>query len=111
MKLCLDGCGQLADPKSANGSRCTGCERVRNRKRNADPKRAAYTGRAYRSLSVAGAQCACCGSRSDLTRDHVTPLDRTGDETSRVIVVICRRCNASKGDGDRCRLIHDQEGA
>lgn len=111
MKLCLEGCGQFADPKSANGSRCTACERARNRTRNADPKRAAYKDPAYRAVPVAGAQCACCGSRSDLTRDHVTPLARTGSgEPSRVIVVLCRRCNASKGDGDRCRLHDRKEG-
>jgi 5-methylcytosine-specific restriction endonuclease McrA len=44
--------------------------------------------------------CMYCGtrfSRSDLTRDHVTPMSRGGLDVWTNVVAACRRCNNHKG--------------
>lgn len=43
-------------------------------------------------------KCVYCGSRADLTRDHVVPKSRGGSDDPSNIVVACRTCNCSKGD-------------
>ncbi len=44
--------------------------------------------------------CMYCGLRfpkSDLTRDHITPLSRGGSDVWTNVVAACRRCNNHKG--------------
>ena len=61
-----------------------------------------YSG-AWRRASSAARKaqpwCSLCGSTTDLTGDHVIPLARGGDPEppAEEIVVLCRRCNSSKG--------------
>lgn len=43
-------------------------------------------------------QCANCKSGLDLTMDHVMPLSKGGSNTIDNIQVLCRACNASKGN-------------
>lgn len=89
LKLCVEpGC-----MRSTMGTRCAECEAMKQARRNADPKRRAYRDPGYRAIPLAGA-CACCGSTSDLTRDHVVPLV-AGD--SGIVQLMCRPCNGSKG--------------
>jgi len=43
-------------------------------------------------------QCVYCGSSTDLTTDHLTPLSRGGNSIADNAVLACKTCNASKGD-------------
>ncbi|MEZ4776087.1 MAG: HNH endonuclease [Bacteroidia bacterium] len=45
-----------------------------------------------------GYQCVYCGSRKQLTLDHVIPRARGGHTTWKNLVTACVRCNAGKGD-------------
>lgn len=43
-------------------------------------------------------ECQYCGTRRDLTIDHVQPSSRGGQHTWQNLVTACKRCNAKKGD-------------
>ena len=43
-------------------------------------------------------QCIYCGSRADLSYDHLIPRIRGGPDIADNVVAACRRCNSSKGD-------------
>ena len=45
-----------------------------------------------------GWTCQYCGSRSNLTVDHVTPRSKGGSSTWENIVAACAPCNRRKGD-------------
>lgn len=45
-----------------------------------------------------GQECQYCGSRRDLTLDHVLPTSRGGAHNWTNVVTACRRCNHRKGD-------------
>src|SRR6185295_6647631 len=66
LKRCID-CGEA---HARAGSRCPGCERAFQARRNAQPKRKAYADPLYRSIPLVG-QCAECGTDVDLTRHHL----------------------------------------
>lgn len=42
--------------------------------------------------------CQYCGSRADLTIDHVHPRSRGGEDTWENLVAACQKCNNRKGD-------------
>lgn len=42
-------------------------------------------------------ECIYCGSRENLTLDHLIPLSRGGPDTPDNAVMACRSCNSSKG--------------
>lgn len=42
--------------------------------------------------------CAYCGSKSNLTVDHVVPLSKGGPKAWENVVTACERCNSKKGD-------------
>ena len=44
-----------------------------------------------------GFGCAYCGSKTQLTKDHVIPVSRGGTDDITNIVPACRSCNSSKG--------------
>jgi hypothetical protein len=46
-----------------------------------------------------GPWCSACGSRHDLTLDHIIPLSLGGRSTRSNVQVLCRACNSSKGRG------------
>lgn len=98
--VCID-CGTITEVGHHHQSRCVPCKKARQSRRNADPKRKAYADPAY--LAVVRTVCLCCGSRDDLTRHHVDPL-HGGSGGRGPIVTMCRPCNASIRDGDRCRM-------
>jgi len=43
-------------------------------------------------------ECQYCGTRRDLTLDHMIPSSRGGQHTWTNLVTACKRCNAKKGD-------------
>jgi len=43
-------------------------------------------------------QCQYCGSKNDLTLDHVTPRSKGGPTSWENLITACRRCNGYKGD-------------
>ena len=43
-------------------------------------------------------ECQYCGTRRDLTVDHVVPRAKGGGDTWMNLVAACKRCNAKKGD-------------
>ena len=42
--------------------------------------------------------CVYCGSKSDLTLDHVLPRSRGGKTSWTNLVAACKKCNSRKGD-------------
>jgi len=42
-------------------------------------------------------QCQYCGSKKDLTIDHVSPRCKGGDDTWTNLVTACSSCNVKKG--------------
>jgi 5-methylcytosine-specific restriction endonuclease McrA len=43
-------------------------------------------------------ECQYCGTKRDLTLDHVLPTSRGGPHSWLNLVTACKRCNAQKGD-------------
>lgn len=43
-------------------------------------------------------ECQYCGTKQDLTIDHVIPRSKGGRSTWKNLVAACKRCNARKGD-------------
>ena len=43
-------------------------------------------------------ECQYCGTRKDLTIDHVVPSSKGGPHSWLNLVTACKRCNARKGD-------------
>ncbi len=43
-------------------------------------------------------ECQYCGSKSDLTLDHVMPRSKGGKSNWKNLVTACKSCNAKKGD-------------
>jgi hypothetical protein len=42
--------------------------------------------------------CVFCGTKDDLSTDHLIPKNRGGDDTADNLVLACKSCNASRGD-------------
>lgn len=45
-----------------------------------------------------GFECQYCGTKNDLTLDHVIPKARGGKSTWKNLITACRPCNTRKGD-------------
>ncbi len=45
-----------------------------------------------------GYKCVYCGSKNNLTLDHVVPQSKGGKDSWDNLVTACKRCNAEKGD-------------
>lgn len=45
-----------------------------------------------------GGTCLYCGSKKELTLDHVLPKSRSGKSTWSNLATACKRCNSLKGD-------------
>jgi 5-methylcytosine-specific restriction endonuclease McrA len=43
-------------------------------------------------------ECVFCGSRENLSTDHLIPKNRGGDDSSDNLVQACTTCNSSRGD-------------
>lgn len=84
---------------------------TKTEKGRAAVKRKAYVRRARLGKSLAthtetewralvekhGGRCAICKKRRPLTRDHIRPLSKGGDNGIENIQPLCRPCNAKKG--------------
>lgn len=44
-----------------------------------------------------GHKCLLCGSREDLTLDHIVPKSKGGKLIYNNLQTLCKQCNASKG--------------
>lgn len=42
-------------------------------------------------------KCLCCGSKEDLSIDHVVPLSLGGDNSPENLQTLCKKCNSGKG--------------
>lgn len=57
-----------------------------------------FTATQWRELVEAcGGRCLRCGSRGDLTVDHIVPLSLGGSNTIDNVQPLCRTCNGIKG--------------
>lgn len=81
-------------------------ERVRMHSRNGEARRRARIARVLATLTTAeweailnAADYACiyCGSRKQISIDHLTPIARGGDHTADNVAPACMPCNRSKG--------------
>jgi len=43
-------------------------------------------------------RCVMCGVTNDLTLDHIKPLSKGGTNDNDNLQILCRKCNASKGN-------------
>jgi hypothetical protein len=43
-------------------------------------------------------ECVFCGSRENLSTDHLIPRNRGGDDSADNLVLACKSCNSSRGD-------------
>jgi len=43
-------------------------------------------------------ECVFCGSKDDLSTDHLIPVSRGGSDSADNMVMSCRHCNSSRGD-------------
>jgi len=83
-------------------SRGSACKQCLNAIQSRDPKR---KNRKYdyewNKLSKLARQiqpwCSRCGSKKDLTADHILSIANGGQNTLENIMVLCRKCNSSKG--------------
>jgi 5-methylcytosine-specific restriction endonuclease McrA len=87
-KRCL-GCGQRT-----YRSYCATCQRRYDSAYNSTRKRARA-----RATIAANPQCEQCGSRTDLTADHVVPVIDGG--ANGPLRVLCRSCNSRRGSDDQ----------
>jgi 5-methylcytosine-specific restriction endonuclease McrA len=68
-------------------------------------------------------KCACCGTRRELSIDHINPRRRGDRLLGRNLwrslerdnfppgfQVLCMPCNISKRDGEKCKLVHVRDG-
>jgi len=54
-------------------------------------------------------QCAYCGSKEELTLDHIHPRTHGGSDVSQNVLCACRLCNASKGHRDWKDWYYEQD--
>jgi 5-methylcytosine-specific restriction endonuclease McrA len=90
-KSCLE-CG-VAIP---SGYRCVRHNKIRERIRNAQPKRQLYKDPLYMAY-VKGSVCNHCGSAQNLTRDHVISIRAGGGNNISNLQTLCLTCNSAKG--------------
>lgn len=43
-------------------------------------------------------RCLRCGSKNNLTIDHIIPVSRKGDKSNNNLQTLCEKCNTWKGD-------------
>jgi 5-methylcytosine-specific restriction protein A len=86
------------------GKRCPRCPPSSSpRRERPSAARRGYTKRWQHLVRLAihnQPYCSNCGSATDLTGDHITPLSAGGQTTLANIQVLCRSCNSAKG-GER----------
>lgn len=52
------------------------------------------------TLKTFGNSCAYCGSKENLSRDHIIPISKGGKSDVHNIIPACMRCNSSKSNMD-----------
>ena len=66
---------------------------------------------AIESFKRDNSECQYCGTKKDLTLDHVIPSSRGGAHSWLNLVTACKRCNAKKGDytPEEAGMIHKKK--
>jgi 5-methylcytosine-specific restriction endonuclease McrA len=54
--------------------------------------------RGLRELVLSAGRCATCGSKDDLTVDHIMPISKGGTHERTNLQCLCRKCNEDKSD-------------
>jgi len=65
--------------------------------RTKNTRRLLAPSRALKVFARDGYQCLHCGSRNDLTVDHIVPVSRGGSDFLSNLQTLCRPCNSRKG--------------
>lgn len=90
--ICLT-CGEtIAYVRQDHGQRCATCRQANDSKRR---------GHYSQSARMAGGRiwrCEICGSREDITVDHIVPISKGGKSTYANTRLLCRACNSRKGN-------------
>lgn len=60
-------------------------------------------------LDAAGRACIYCGSQSQITQDHLTPLSKGGNHTAENVAPACLHCNTSKGTKAVAEFLAERE--
>lgn len=81
-------CGEIYDRAHGTGKH-TDCENILSAKRSWEDN--------CRKKNIPFDHCAVCGSKDDLTVDHIIPRARGGTNESGNLQVLCRFCNSKKG--------------
>lgn len=90
-----NGCGKLV-----RASLCLDCKRVKERSRPTRAQRG-YNyawNKLSKELRAANPFCNNCGTTTDLTLDHITPLSKNGKSVLSNLQVLCRKCNSQKAN-------------
>ncbi len=65
---------------------------------NPGKRRKMSTKKALAVFDKNGYRCISCGSRKELTVDHIVPITRGGTDDMGNLQTLCRSCNAAKGN-------------
>lgn len=71
---------------------------LRQRPRSSTPRQRLSHGKVMRVFARDGFQCIICGSRNDLTVDHIYPLYRGGTNDEANLATMCSTDNGAKSD-------------
>ena len=90
---CVD-CGSIV-----RATRCNECAKIKERTRPTRTQRGYdyYWRTLSRVMRAAQPFCTRCGGTKDLTLDHIIPLAKGGTNDQSNAMVLCRKCNSSKG--------------
>lgn len=51
-------------------------------------------------MTLCNRRCLCCGSRAEITKDHIRPISRGGSDSIMNLQPLCRHCNNVKATSE-----------